>query len=100
MSYKEPPSELSWKRIALWGLNIPFGLVAFYLSFYSFAGLWNPQTPMFLWLWAAAQAPIALISWLASSAKQADGQTNTANRLLLLPFTSLILWILAMQIAV
>jgi hypothetical protein len=78
--------------------NFPVGLLALYLSFYSVVGLWDPDIPTILWLWAALQAPTAVIFCMFSATKYAAGATRTANRLLWMPFANLFAWIVAMQL--
>jgi hypothetical protein len=88
----------SASRLALWLLNAPVGLAAVYIGLYSFAGLWNPDTPTPLWLWAAVQPIVACISYFASATKWRAGETRSANLLLMLPLASLAAWMAAMQL--
>jgi hypothetical protein len=98
VSHKAADPPFSVRRLLLSILNVPIGLVAFYVGVYSFTGLWNPDTPIPLWLWAGAQPAVALVFWLSSAAKWRGGDVRTGNLLLLLPLASLVAWIAAMQI--
>ena len=98
MSYARIRPQFSAFRLALWLLNIPVGLIGFYIGFYAFAGLWHPNTPGFLRLLAAVQPLVVGSSWAISTGKWSAGASKVANFWLLAPMLSLTLWAALMQV--